>query len=1201
MLKMAQQDPQKVFTALTAKMKDIEGKMNNVQASVQERQGWNQQYKEIKNTFDQILQNLTASGQFQPGKLGGENNAVQQRQPVAPQQQQQLHYQQQQQQGRPPNAQAGPSNTFQGRPTNGQTFAATPARPTQQMGGAMANASPGHFGSPMQPAPSIDQQQSTPRMGGATSGAFPQQPAVRPPPPQGAAQPQWPVGQQQMQQQQQLPQQLPRPSQLPATSPLNLKQEQFTKALGDILPRHGINLSQPVFVGGQQIDLWTLYQVVAERGGMATVSQSSAWPNVVVAIGLAKHGSPEAYTLAQPLAETYQSYLFAFEGVWQRAVQSLMVQQAAKLQAQQSQMSQIPQSAQTTQGNQAFQQQQQQQAARMQQMPGAMQQQRPMMPQNLQQQQQQQMQQQAHAIRIAQQQMAPGQHTSDFQNQGAQMQPPQQRPPQMHQQSQSQSHSQQQQQSQAGNVPSVKPGPDVNGPVPHVTPQQLQQFGLTQEKFAELWRSGTLQRNAANNQQRQQQMQQNVQAGGPPPPQQGAPQGSQPFAPPQASSSAPQLSQTQPPPQGEARQMPITREKYEDAKEQLRKVDEELMNRRPDLKAPRQFTDEERSHMTAFVKDLCEVCDHCNVLLPAFFAMNGAPLESSGAKRAKIMLWMMRDQVAAMRRGESTMSMEDLRKMAHHFQRIISFVKSSNVNVYEHLLKEYRDGRAVGAPSFILGETYTDGDVKRRQAQELAQQQSQQSNSQPQPQQVPQGDSQGQQSRPQVNLAGALPVDEATAAQMGIKRGLRVDDLKLPPTKRGKGAATPGTPTNNASSPPAAATDLSPAPGTSPKLGAASPQSARGGKRGQPAARGRAKKGKAAATPTSGTAKGEDSSPKAKPKTSADIMAEVKAEMAAEEGKKRKAEANRAAAGIEDPSKNPILIADAESIAARDQRQALSESDPLAFLGNSWQALLDTGNKNPSHQPNGTSSAAGPPSDDPLKSILAAVSMSPSAALNNSTSGPPDAAGASASVTANVETSAVEDNFTNEADNFFDFDLFDYTSGGPQQDEQGGNGAEQSAKEPDQGQGLESTAKSEGDDNEDDSGLPFIPSSDDVPAETPELGSSSGVPSAASSSTSSSLVLPKVIGNLPRPPFDEAGFWAPPGSASPEAKGDTPEDTEHLVSTGGKDSSEDKGLSKGKVTTSADPGDSNDTDATSWWEADHSVLYNQQEKPWAIV
>lgn len=489
----------------------------------------------------------------------------------------------------------------------------------------------------------------------------------------------------------------------------------------------------------------------------------------------------------------------------------------------------------------------------------------------------------------------------------------------------------------------------------------------------------------------------------------------------------------------------------------------------------------------------------------------------------------------------------------------------------------------------------------------------------------------------QLPPAGSMPVDEATAASMGIKRGLRVDDLKLPPNKRTKSAATPGasgsTPTNTGSSPAAAVESSPPATkGESPKpVGAASPPaSGRGGKRATGgAARGRGRKGKGAVAATGSDKKAEEASPRVKAKTSADIMAEVKAEIAAEAERKRKEEAEKAAAGIDDPSKNPINLAEEEEAGKRQQDEHLLDTDPGASVDKMWQELLASSENSAEGQ--NLSDGAGPEAD-PLRSIMAAVAQSPSAVANLPTGEQAQGSGEKSTGGEGALSGATDGSA--DADIFFDFESFypgsSSANQGSDEAQPSGEDGDRSSSNGREGNGQTAGNGSQKANNElaDALGLPSLTGSDDVPAETPELVSSSGVPSAASSSTSSSILLPPHkqpgMSNYPMSQlFDDSGYMMP-RSASPSGRDeDSPEDPEHPTPAAPNSSlpngksvlkrgrGADSGLDGvGGVEGLSGMGIGLDAGA-NWWEADHFALYGSgsggaataggDDKPWALL
>lgn len=204
-----------------------------------------------------------------------------------------------------------------------------------------------------------------------------------------------------------------------------------------------------------------------------------------------------------------------------------------------------------------------------------------------------------------------------------------------------------------------------------------------------------------------------------------------------------------------------------------------------------------------------------------------------------------------------------------------------------------------------------------------------------QKQQQAQGPQQQQQQQSSAPQQGHQSQLEAEAAH-GIKRGLRVEDLKPPPVKRAKNQPQKGA----AGSPSASSPGLE--DGDSPLASAATPPGAKGGKRASISA---APKHKA------GGKKGRTPAEVSKD-ARADIMAAVKAEHAKAEQQKGEAGSPNQNAGplplssVQPPSPplvDEILKAEENAEAIRRRDEQLAAQDPAALVEATWNDLMNSG------------------------------------------------------------------------------------------------------------------------------------------------------------------------------------------------------------------------------------------------------------------
>jgi hypothetical protein len=410
--------------------------------------------------------------------------------------------------------------------------------------------------------------------------------------------------------------------------------------------------------------------------------------------------------------------------------------------------------------------------------------------------------------------------------------------------------------------------------------------------------------------------------------------------------------------------------------------------------------------------------------------------------------------------------------------------------------------------------------------------------------------------------------EEALAAH-GIKRGLRVEDLKPPPTKRGKGAVA--SVQQAGASPQAKSPQLQ---AESPQISAASP----------PAGKGR----KAPVKPKAKKAKTADE-PKSKAKTSADIMAEVKREIAEEEARRKaaggstptaavaKASPSSLAQGGAETAQSPSQAAEAALNARRQREAELAQSDPAGLAESAWQGLFSNSAADPSGMAAMTASHASASTADgkTLDSLLSMLGQG--SIVGNGASDMSSQQGAQAPQASHGQAAAARGSPSRqqtqladdqaaaerarlqaEADAAVEVDFFDFDSyiEDPSEFATLLGGGESAAQR--------------------------LVSGDEPPAETPELVSGSNQSSTASSATSSMILqkaasLGGVGGPLSTSPMDSSDDSEP-----------SPDDLLSSIMAGGGSAAGD-GRTSQKRKSQDDPLD--------WWDADHAP----QLQPWAIL
>nr|CDI55845.1 putative protein [Melanopsichium pennsylvanicum 4] len=992
-----QQNPLNFLRLLHQRVTDIESKLNST-LSVEERQIVQQQHAEAKRLQSALLQRLNVQNAQQFAALMQQGQQNQNAQAIQMQSNQQQPQQPAPQPQQPPQQQQGVGmmgNTMTGSSTPAQSQASPVIRPPNRPGSARPPQ--GQFGSPMLNQNGLQTQN-------AQQVAPQQQPQVRPSPQMGAVN----MGAQSgMSGLQGVP---------------SLRPEQFMKALVDLMKKRGTPITSLPKVGGRELDLYRFYQIVQAHGGSEGAHQKGAWPAIAMSLELAPLGSPQTQALGQALATEYRNYLAPFEETWQRAMQhQYQMSMAGAGLGQNQNVAQTNPQAPSFRPPSTPQMQSQQPQQQPNQLQG---QQASMVPPNQPQQQQQQPQMQA---------QNPPQAVSQPQPSLAGFNPP---PPptlsaehlakigmtqeqfnkvflsqQLNAWRQEQLQNQQRQINQGFQAkqtgPNNMPGQDAMHQ-PNQPQQQQQQGpmqpGAQQQQMG--WpnqqRSSVPQSSAAQpyqtqpanfgagmpGQQVNQQVQTQAQMG---PNAQGQQQPTSQQQQPQMQNQSSQLQQPStagatPQQQGQQGQMvgrpsnvsqarfiPVSPEQLEQARAAMQKIDQELATQRPRLPIIQNVADDERDQILDQVQKLAPIQATVTALLPAFYAMNG---NLEPAKRLKIMAFMYKDQYDLLPKKQCILRLADLDKLKMQMSRCISFVRSSNPDLAQRIVaslgEQSRAAPQNGTAPAAAGTNAAGSNVLQGPAANATQPAPVPALAAAAPPEPPVNQTQAAEPAQSTNADGTF---DAAAAMHGIKRGLRPENLKLPPNKRAKNA-------------PGAGKAMSPSANESPKVApspaqpedtptpAGSTPAAKGGKKADKAPKGAkvtAKKGKGAAgTPTAST--GE---PDKRFKTSADIMAEVKREMAEAERKRREQgsgsaadgdAAGNAAAAAKVDSAN--VKAEQEAEEKRKKEQELAGRDPAGLVESTWQELLATGNVNSGLHPNGV------PGDH---SLLGAPSAGPSA------------------------------------------------------------------------------------------------------------------------------------------------------------------------------------------------------------------------------
>ncbi|CEH12674.1 swi snf complex subunit sol1 [Ceraceosorus bombacis] len=937
-----------------------------------------------------------------------------------------------------------------------------------------------------------------------------------------------------------------------------MKPENFMRALLEIHAKQGSPQNAQVKIGNRALDMYRFYMLVQAHGGSKSVSSKNAWSEIATALDL-------PLQVHEHVAVWYRNSLLPIENMWLNAtVSSIQQRLLQQLQAQSGPHAQ----------------------------PAAL-----------------QMQANAQAVAHAQSQaqqtaqqalrhMA-AQNASMNQGGPSHAQAPQvpQQPPQAPTQQ------------QAG-TPQRPPSAAASEIPQQLTPAQLAQIGLTQDQFTAMMRSGQGQQLRERFLQMQQQRQQQNASGalaasaaamkppGAPVPQaqnasqmpphmqarppgfgdasqqhgQYQPQGQPPLHTAKqdgnsgmvwianAPGSGPQPGQGGP---HEVRELRVSEADLSKAKEVMMRMDQELSRSRPRLEV-KELAEAEKESIFSHVVSLGDICDQVNALLPAFFAINR---NIDAARRLKIMSFMFKDQLDLVPRRQCLLSLGDLEKLKTQIHRCISFVKTSAPALAEHLLSSMQAEREQSRAS---------AHWQALQAQQQLQQQPNQPSTMPpalgqqpigQPQHAQPPPLAPAPTAPIQNIAPAAPdapdSDEALASMHGIKRGLRVEDLKPPPVKRGK--ATAATAQQNA---PAAAQAKSPAAGRlgqlnnaespgpskvdSPKASAASPPAAKGGKKASAA------KGKAARKTKAEKEKNDEATATAarsKPKTSADIMAEVKREMAEAEAKRKGEAGGVDVDGNVAPSQKPedgtIQPPLSKPLTQRERDDMLAQQDPAAFVDAAWQDLV---------APNGSGAGTSVPLADAqsLEGLLAMLGQEP---------GPGgafvDTALPATDANANAASAASEAPPQPEAN--IEVDMFDWID-------------ESYLDEPQ----AELSAFLGG-------GAPHV-TREEPPAQTPDLVPSSKLPS-GSSSNSSSMIMAKGSSNLSNTINALDGVVrissSPSGMDSSDDSEPSPEDLINSITGAAGGSNDEAGRRASQKRKSEE----------DWWDTEHQP----QLQPWAIV
>ncbi len=202
------------------------------------------------------------------------------------------------------------------------------------------------------------------------------------------------------------------------------------------------------------------------------------------------------------------------------------------------------------------------------------------------------------------------------------------------------------------------------------------------------------------------------------------------------------------------------------------------------------IADDERDQILDQVQKLAPIQATVTALLPAFYAMNG---NLEPAKRLKIMAFMYKDQYDLLPKKQCILRLADLDKLKMQMSRCISFVRSSNQNLLS--ASSLRSENSLVRPSrmALLHR-------RRRQCRHSPECKSERWSKRskldrstcpaPAPAAAAPTDASASQTQP-AELAPGMNADgtfDAAAAMHGIKRGLRPENLKLPPNKRAKNA-----------------------------------------------------------------------------------------------------------------------------------------------------------------------------------------------------------------------------------------------------------------------------------------------------------------------------------------------------------------------------------------------------------------------------
>lgn len=641
--------------------------------------------------------------------------------------------------------------------------------------------------------------------------------------------------------------------------------------------------------------------------------------------------------------------------------------------------------------------------------------------------------------------------------------PPQQAQPQQQQQQQAQQQQTQQQAQQQ--MPMGWPN-QVRPMMPQIVAGQPSQsqpagFGSAMPGAQQMQNPGQLGANAQQpqqppqQQQPQPQQQQQAQAQMPGQPSQQSQPGQQNASGVPNASGQPQGQQGQmagrPNNMAQARFIAVSPEQLEQARAAMQKIDQELATQRPRLPIIQNIADDERDQILDQVQKLAPIQATVTALLPAFYAMNG---NLEPAKRLKIMAFMYKDQFDLLPKKQCILRLADLDKLKMQMSRCISFVRSSNPDLAARIIASLGDPSRMAAAMSSSNANAPAAPGANTNGSANAPPSTSNAAAVPAPPAAAPAEAGTNVPQGADAAAGAANADgtfDAAAAMHGIKRGLRPENLKLPPNKRAKNAVT-----GKAMSPSAGANESprvapSPAqPEDTPTPAGSTPAGKGGKKNDKPVKAGKTtvKKGKGAAgTPTSSAAE-----PDKKFKTSADIMAEVKREMAEAERKRREeggggASAGDASAGAAAAKVDSANIkAEEEAEEKRRKDSELARRDPAGLVESTWQELLATGHANNNHlrgmngmpgdlsllgAPSGGaggSSGSDPKALQSLMSLLGQDSMlaglpADGSAAANKGSGSGDGGAASGSAFLN---GAMDSLPSADADAGLDIDLFDF-------------------------------------------------------------------------------------------------------------------------------------------------------------------------------